>query len=158
MVKNRIKTAGELSLELNESTDKYELYDIAPEFFKDLKKKLENTIQDGIKSYSSDFYVVIESKRERLMQNVARNYIFHRISCPAPHYDQTVYRYNRDLDDVECLWAIPEKSSVKKIMANPIEYYSRSPEMTQTVLDFMDGTLLKTLYMLDNRDNKEIHG
>jgi len=156
MTKNSNKTAGQLSQELAQSTDKHEVNDIIPEEFKDITKKLENIVLDGVKTYIGNFFVVIESKRERLMPNVVRNYIFHRLSCPTPHYDQTVYAYNRQKDEIECLWSIPEKHTVQAIVENPIEYYSRAPEMTQIALDFNDGTLLHRALEIVKKSDKHV--
>ena len=148
------KTAGQLSQELAQSTDKYELGDLFKEKMKSISGKLEQTATHGCKTYSSSFYIVIECKRERLMPNIDRSYIFHRVTCPTPHYDQIVYYHDRKKGSTECLWSLPEKNSCQKIMNNPIYYQSWAPDMTRCVLDFYDGTLLnKALKQVEKDDN-----
>lgn len=161
MVKDRTKTAGRLSRELFESTDKYELGDTIPKTLKDLQAKMESVLEDGINTYEDEFFLVIESKREPLMQNVLRNYILHRISCPTPHCDQTAYHYDKKNDKLTCLWSIPHKEMMMQVKEYPLEWQMIAPEMTRCVFDFLDGTLFKKVFEYDSKLDKvlkEMHG
>jgi len=55
------------------------------------------------------FYVCVITKKERLMDNVLRNYFLARSTCPTPQYDQTVYKYHRDSGAIQFLWVLPSK-------------------------------------------------
>jgi len=47
-----------------------------------------------------DFFIVVLLKKERLLENVLRNYFIATKACPTPHYDQTVYRYDHKNQDI----------------------------------------------------------
>jgi hypothetical protein len=93
--------------------------------------------------FPGDFYIVVLTKRERLMQNVFRSIFFGRLSCPTPDWDQSVYKYNRKNDDITFLWVIPSKQTCEEMTMNkhlipPDEY-----RLLEYVLSFNDGTLKK---------------
>ena len=105
---SRNKTVGQVSLELSqkapESRDPIELQ---REMHKDYVKNVIECIERSKKDFSKDFFVVVITKRERLMENVLRNYFTSRLSCPTPDYDQTVYKYHVKTDEIDYLWSIP---------------------------------------------------
>ena len=88
------------------------------------------------------------------MQNVLRGYFFARRSCPTPDYDQAVYRYRKDGDELEFLWVVPSADSVNLMKNNvesvPTEQYA----LLGFVLKFVDGTLLD----FAKQQNKERRG
>jgi len=169
MTKNSSKTAGQISQELMAkdsevcANNKIEVSDIRNEFNKDYVAKVESTIKDGLTKYTGDFYVVVEAKKERLMPNVIRNFIFHAPVCPTPHYDQTVYKYARKNDKTEFLWSIPDKQTCEWMKTCPLEVPEDHRLLLQTVLDYYDDTLLHKAMTLNGEtiDNfliKEIYG
>jgi hypothetical protein len=109
-------------------------------------------VERGKTCFSGDFFVVVNTKRERLMPNVLRNYFFPRLSCPTPTYDQTVYHYARVDDRVEFLWVIPCQQTCVELYANRMSVDPSVSELLQFVLNFMDGTLDSKARIL----NKEI--
>lgn len=107
-------------------------------------------VNRGKADYNADFYVVVISKREKLMPNVLRHYFFHRISCPTPDYDQTVYKYTRADDALDFMWVIPDKQSCFEIRNNKLQLDLSQHQLLQFVLDFFDGTLDKKAKILNN--------
>lgn len=95
------------------------------------------------KDIDGDFFIVIITKKEPLMPNVLRNYFMGRRTCPTPDYDQTVYRFNREKDEVEFLWVIPSKHTCLFLIANRLEVPLEQHSLLKFVLDFEDGTLFK---------------
>lgn len=104
-------------------------------------KHLLETVDDGYKKYDSDFYVVVITKNERLMQNVFRNYFFHRKSCPTPEYDQSVYKYNRPASRMEYMWTLPSKDACIHLKNNADKVVKEEQQLLDFVLKFYNGTL-----------------
>jgi len=129
------------------------------EMEKDYIRKVENTIAEGLKIYDTDFFVVVEAKRERTMPNVIRNFILHRRSCPTPHYGQTVYKYHRQQDKVEFIWIVPDKNVCEWMKKYPLDVPESERDLLMMVHDFYDDTLLHKAELLNNEDlSKEIYG
>lgn len=106
-------------------------------------------------TFTGDSYIVVITKKERLMQNVIRNYFRGRQTCPTPEWDQIVYQYRRSTDDIIFLWAIPAKDICEWMMQNPWLLATEEKELYSFVSQFYDGTLL----LKAKQFNKEIeHG
>jgi hypothetical protein len=102
---------------------------------------LEACVQEGLSRYPGSFYITVITKKERLMPNVLRNYFFSRVTCPTPDYDQTIYYYCKQREDLEYVWTIPNKQLCMEIVANPIGWLKEEAELVKFVMDFSDGTL-----------------
>lgn len=109
----------------------------------DYDKNVEECVNRCKKDFPGDFYVLVITKREKLMQNVIRNYFYGRLSCPTPDWDQTVYKYKRINDEIIFMWVIPSKQACEEITINkhliPLEEY----KLLEYVMAFNDGTLLR---------------
>ena len=154
------KTFGKRVKEHLEKTDFFSVQDVVGDIVDDTRKKLNNTIEQGKKKYPGDFYLVIEQKVEILLDYVARSFVFHRLSCPTPHYDQTAFKDDR----IEFLWSIPRKNTVRRVLHFPI---GEDEKLVKTVYDFVDGSFYrKALELNGEMDNcrfddqlvKEIYG
>jgi len=147
------KTAGQISLELmQKEADITDVRQIRNERNRDYIKKLEDCINKGLKSYQGDFYVVVASKRERLLPNIIRNFIFHRMSCPTPNYDQVVYQYKREKDEIKMLWTIPDKYTCEDMYSHAVEVPDSHKRLLKFVLDFYDNSLLKYAMKLNKEE------
>ncbi len=152
MIEPRQKV-GKISYDLwNKKPEAADPYEQMREQLSDYDKELFSCLEQAKKTYPGDFYVVVITKKERLMPNVMRNYFFARSTCPTPDYDQTVYLYTKVDDSVEFLWVIPSKQACLYMLNNVLEIQEK--ELLQFVLDFSDGTLMKKALIL----NKEIEG
>jgi len=148
------KTAGQISTELLQAEPStYDYREIREAALHDYAKKVENCVNENVSKYAHDFYVVVEAKRERLMPNVLRNFIFSRASCPTPHYGQTVYRYDKQTSSIEFLWVIPDKEHCKYLYEHAVETPECERGLLKFVLDFYDDTLLKQAQDL-NKENR----
>jgi len=92
--------------------------------------------------FAGDFYVVVLTKKERLMKNVLRNYFIARRTCPTPEWDQAVYKYNRKPDHIEFLLVVPAKDVCIDMTDNALMIDNEEKELLGYVLDYNDGTLL----------------
>jgi hypothetical protein len=145
MINKERDTVGKLSSELLQ-TDTYADHSAGEQMqeqLKDYETNVFDCVARGKTCYSTDFYVVVITKRERLMQNVIRHYFFHRSTCPTPDYDQTVYKYNKKDDSIEFMWVIPAKPIVEELNAHKTEVDLSVSQLLKFVLEFVDGTLDK---------------
>lgn len=108
----------------------------------DYDKNIIECVERNKITFLTDFYVVVLTKRERLMQNVFRNYFYARLSCPTPEWDQAVYRYNRRDDSIFFMWVIPSKQTCEEMVMNKHLIPPEEYKLLEYVLAFSDGTLL----------------
>lgn len=99
-----------------------------------------------------DFFVVVLTKRERLMERLFRLYYAARHSCPTPEYDQSVYHFKYKDERLEFLWTIPDKETCYHLRDNALMVHPDERQLLQFVLDFLDDTLL----ILSKKLNNEI--
>lgn len=107
-------------------------------------------LEDGKKKYPKDFFIVVLTKKERLMQNVIRNYFLSTSACPTPTYDQAVYHYDRLSESFEFLWVIPSKDTCELFRESALQIHPEEQELLKCVLDYYDGTLLKMAKKFNN--------
>jgi galactokinase len=127
--------------------------DIQREVHKDYEQQLRECILNHVPHFNNDFFVVIITKKEPLLDNVLRQYFFARQSCPTPDYDQTLWRYHQSDQSVEFLWVIPSKDTCLYLIDNAVEVHPDEKGLLQFVLDFADGSL----YALAKKLNGEAH-
>lgn len=132
------KIATDLAKKAPDSTNPVELQ---KEMHKDYIDNLIECVESGKKERAEDFFIVVETKREKLLTNVLRNFFYHRHSCPTPNYDQAVYRYNRRDDKVEFLWVLPSQDASWHLLENKHLVVPAEMELLKFVLQMEDGTL-----------------
>jgi hypothetical protein len=145
MTEKRKETVGKLSSELLQR-DTYADHSAGEQMqaqLSDYESNLFDRVVHGKTVYPSDFYLVVIAKREKLMPNAFRLYYFHRISCPSPDYDQTVYKYHRKDDALEFLWVVPAKPVIQEMIAHKHELDPSLFQLLKFVIEFVDGTLDK---------------
>jgi hypothetical protein len=145
------KTLGQHSIEsATKETGTRNVMEIAGAILSDYDKNVMEALEAGRKKYTAmDFYIVVLSKRERLMDNVLRNLFFVRETCPTPNNEQAVYRYDYKNDLLDFVWIVPDDETCRtyimnKHLVDPAEY-----ELLQFILDFNDGTLFKLALALN---------
>lgn len=147
------ETVGKISSELlQKEPDTRDPIALEREMHKDYVNHVYDAVARGKTEFPGDFFVVVITKKERLMQNVLRNYFLARSTCPTPEWDQTVYRYKRADDLIEFLWVVPSKDTCQLFKDNALEISPEEKDLLRFVMDFTDGTLLK----LAKRLNKEM--
>lgn len=99
----------------------------------------EGCVRDN--PFKGDFFIEGLTKKEKLLENVLRNYFIPRYSCPTPSYDQTLYRYNSQADEIEFIWCVPDKDTSDYL------YFHRSQvqekELLEQIIDFKSGKLMR---------------
>ena len=144
-------TVGKISSELIQQSHNYDhtANEQMQEQLKDYDKNVDICFKRSKKDFEGDFYIVVLTKKERLMQNVIRNYFAGRESCPTPEYDQVVYKYNKKNDYLEFLWVVPAKDICTLMIQNALNLPSEQKMLLEFVMDFVDGQLLKKAKMLN---------
>jgi hypothetical protein len=140
------ETVGKISSDLLiKSVDNtHSAYEQMLESLTDFDKHMHETIDRLKKDWpSQDFYIVVITKKERLMTNVLRNYFLGRLSCPTPDYDQAVYCYKSPIDKIDFLWVIPSKDTCTEMIRDPLGVPAEENQLLKYVLDYADGTLFK---------------
>lgn len=147
------ETVGSLSRSLMlKEPDTRDPIELEREMHKDYEKNILLCIEDGKKYYKNFFYIIVITKKERLMPNVLRNYFFHRSSCPTPDYDQALYRYTIHDDKIEFLWVIPSKDTCLTFTHNVTQIVPEELGLLRFILDFADGTLYKKTKQLNGEE------
>jgi hypothetical protein len=137
------QTVGKLSSDLLlKNSEEVHVLDQTNEQLTDYEKNLFETVDTCLTKYFGNFYIVVLTKKERLMQNVIRNYFLGRKTCPTPEYDQVVYTYDRPSDSLDFLWVVPSKDTCELFKNNMLRIDHKEKELLGYVLDFYDGTLL----------------
>jgi hypothetical protein len=131
-----LKTAGEI----NTIT-----HTVAEQGKEQLKEYIPNLIEAVNKGKilrpDQDFYIIVLTKRERLMQNVMRHFFFTRTSCPTPDFDQAVYFYSHLKEEVEFVWVLPDRDTAFYFFHNPLSIPPEDKCLLDIVVDYFDGTL-----------------
>jgi hypothetical protein len=104
---------------------------------------LFEAVDRGCTKYPGNFFIEVNEKNERLLPKVHRDYFVDVLSCPAPTYDHSVFRYNREKGQIEYLWTVPRKD-VADMMRENADEILKQPAWTGEV------ELLRFLYMFDN--------
>jgi hypothetical protein len=148
------KTVGEISTDLlQKANDPVSVIDQTYECLTDFEKELLKCAHDARTKYKGNYFITVITKKEPLMENVIRNFFIHRLSCPTPDYDQTVYRYDRQKDDLEFIWTIPSKDTCLQFIAHKHEIVPSELALLGFILDFSDGTLFKLAKKLNNESD-----
>jgi hypothetical protein len=116
----------------------------------DWDKNIHTAVERGKEMFPlRDFFIVVLTKREKLLPNVLRNLFFPTVFCPTPNYDQTVYHYHNKDDELEFIWTIPGRDICHFIKDNVLSLPKEQHELIKFVLDFADGTLMKKAKQLN---------
>jgi len=148
----RAETVGKASVEARQKQeDTRDPIEIQRAMQEDYIDELLTCVESHISLFPHDFFVVVITKRERLMPNVFRNYFFARQSCPTPDYDQTVFWYHAQDQVINYLWCIPDKETCITFKENALHVVEEERALLQHILDFADGTL----FAVAQKINKE---
>lgn len=152
------ETVGKISTDLQAKDDGYQISAIDQQraMTEDYMKNLFEAVDRGYKKYKGDFFIHVETKREKLLENVLRNYFIIRETCPTPNYDQTVFRYHREKGDIQFFWTIPDRGTCFYFKQNALQVVDEEKELLRFVLQFDDGTLLKLCKKLNNEETETI--
>ena len=145
------KTVGEKSLELSQQApDSRDPIELEREMHKDFEKNFWEKVDAAKKEFPKDFYIVVITKKEPLMQNVLRNYFIARLTCPTPEWDQSVYKYIRNVDSADYLWTIPDKQTCELMLRNKKDVPVQERWLLSYIDQFYRGDLLRLAKKMNN--------
>lgn len=104
---------------------------------------LIQTVERGKKAYNRKFFIVVLFQKDRLMKNVVRQKFLHRMSCPTPSFDQTVYSYDPIEEELIYHWSIPEPHAVNHFYFGLAEVEPEYRQLAEFCRDFRNGELDK---------------
>jgi hypothetical protein len=147
------KTVGSLSQELLiKAPDTRNPIELEREMQRDYLKNIWECIDRSKSNYPDQFFVVVLTKREHLMQNVLRNYFVARQTCPTPNYDQTVFRYTGKDDKLEYIWTIPDRETSFTYLTQALMVVPEERQLLNFILDFKSGALAKLAMHLNGEE------
>jgi hypothetical protein len=152
-------TVGKFATDLIKNDDGYQVnaIDQAQENTKDYMKNLYEAVDRGLATYpNSDFYVHVETKKEKLLENVLRNYFIPKNACPTPNYDQAVFKYDHKTCDLIFMWVIPDRGTCFYFKENYAQIPAEEKDLLQFIRMFDDGTLLKLAKRLNGEETETI--
>lgn len=158
------KTVGKIATELQQqNTEKINIIDQQRQMQKDYMNDLMVAVDRGCNLFDGDFFIHVETKLEKLLSNVIRNYFIPRLTCPTPNYDQTVFRYNRKDGRIEYLWTIPDRETSHHLLDHANEVVQEEKELLNFIAKFANGTLFRMCKKYNNEQDdspllKEEHG
>jgi len=152
----RTKTVGSLSrdLLLKDTKPLHSPDEQMKEQLSEYEDNVNLCIKENKNKFTDKFFVIVITKKEKLMSNVIRNYFFARNSCPTPDYDQIVYKYDTKKDSIELLWVVPDKKTCIYMKSHTPLIDPSQFSLLSYVLRFADGSLFKLSKSLNNEKEK----
>jgi len=151
------KTLGRIVTDLNKqyTSDQIPVLIKAAEMKSEYMDNLLEAVDRGCKLFEKDFFIEVTAKKEKLLDRVHRDMFTPLLSCPAPFWDQTLFRYNRFHGRIEYLWTLPGRNEALYMAAYAPEilkqpYYTGERELLQFLMMAVDGTLTKMMKMYNN--------
>lgn len=89
------------------------------------------------------FFISVLLKKEKLLENVIRNYFIPTKVCPTPTYDQTLYRYDHHKETIEFIWVIPDRDTCETFRENVAIIVPEERQLLKCILDFYDGVYFR---------------
>lgn len=144
-------TVGKIASDLLvKQTDRVSPIDQMREQLSEYDDNIRHCAERFKKLFGKDFFIVVITKRERLLENVIRNYFTGRLSCPTPDYDQTVYKYTVKDDNIQFLWVVPSKDTCYYLKSHENEVVAEEQGILNFVRGFFNGKLLSFAKYMNN--------
>lgn len=144
------KTIGQIALDLKKDPYPQDVIETQREMQKEYlqnlyecaKKHEDITFADGLQGKEKPFYVCVQLKRERLIDNIIRTYFYARRSRPIPDYDLSLYYYDPQSGNIIFVWAIPDKETVEYILENKNQIPRDHEQLYNFCKQFKENTLI----------------
>jgi hypothetical protein len=105
--------------------------------------------------WHTPFYVVVITKKERVLHNVIRRYFVARQSLPSPTWDQTVWHYNPTTSDLRHVWTLPDQETGSWLLMYPEDAPKGHGELLSTIHEFARDQLYIRHYAHLHPDDPE---
>lgn len=114
-IADKSQTVGAKALELASKGDQHQsVYETRQAMQKGYVDELIKAAKAGEKDYPDEkrLYICVQTRRERLLDNVIRSQFYARRTRPIPQYDLAVYYYDCQDEKLSFIWCIPDKQTV----------------------------------------------
>ena len=146
------ETVGKINLDLLPKAvdDTHCAVDQTEEQLKKFEDNFLSCLADGKQKFGQDFYIVVVTKREKLLTRVMRHTFIARKSCPTPHFDEAVYKYTYKDERIQFLWVLPDIETSNYLINNYLMLDPVERQLADFVLKYTDNELLHTAMKLNN--------
>ena len=151
MTDNKVTVGEEAVKRLANPDTKQGIIETQREIDKEYFSEIEKCVKEH-KDWDEPYYIVVELKKERLLENVIRRYFIGRQSLPTPQWDQTVWRYNPKTGDLQFVWVLPDENTAKWMASNPTILSEEHEELVQFIMLFLDKKLYRIYYNQFHKD------
>lgn len=110
---------------------------------------LLEAIERGKKEFSGDFYVSDAGKLEELLPGVLKSHWLTLNACPTPNYDNILFKYIKDTEQIVEIWVIPPWEGVEYMLNNRLEVVSEEQDLLGYCIAFRDGSLDRMAHFLN---------
>ncbi len=143
-------TVGKIATQLKQKQERVRAIDKALEMKSEYMDNLFEAVDRGCKRHKGNFFIEVSTKKEKLLDNVFRDYFADLVACPAPFWDQTVFRYNRFDGKIEYLWTLPGKNEAFWIVEHSNEImkqpdWTGEKDLLKYVCLMVNGTLFRMM-------------
>lgn len=147
------ETVGKIATDLMANGhDSNNVVDVQRELQKDYMASIWECITNHLDKFSGDFYIQIITKKEKLLENVFRNYFMAHQWCPSPDYNQSMFKFHRSSNNLEYLWTLPDPETAIYLVHNAAKLPKEEKELLFYVLCDYNGTLLKKAKKLNGEE------
>lgn len=135
------RTVGQASLELSDKAkEKYDAVELQREMTKDYLNEIYKTAKSV--NWEDPFYICVQARKERLLENVVRNQFYARKTRPLPDFDLTCFSYDPKTEDLKYEWTIPDPDTCLWLLANEDELPEDHQQLIYFIKQFSQGKLI----------------
>jgi hypothetical protein len=144
------ETLGKVATRLaQKQPDERSVIELTNEMLKEYEPNLIKCVLDNRDKFDTDFFIRVETKMEPLLNNVFKFQFFPLNACPTPTFDQTIYIYNKDKEEIRHLWTVPCQDACIYLMRNARQVAKAEQESLMYVQQFYSGELLRIAKLLN---------
>ena len=154
-------TVGQIATDLLQKADgKQEVMETEREANKDYLDQVFECVQNAVSNgWDKPFYVVVISKKERVLENIVRRYFVARKTMPMPDYDQSVFLYDPKSEQLRYFWTLPDANTCEFLLHNDVP--AEETQLKAFVHAFVDDQLydhFAGVYEIHNEWAAEVSG
>ncbi len=116
--------------------------DIAPKYTEDYKAKFREKVEEGLKRFDGDFYILMMFFRDKSIKFGNAYKVMGRAcrGVGSPTFLNDMWKYHRNSDTPELLWSIPSIKECTHMARNKHKVLPEEYPSLRQVLNFLDGT------------------
>ncbi len=139
------QTVGQAAIDLMQKGDQQQsVIDTQREMQKNYVDNLIEAAKRGEDLFgkTKPFYICVQNRRERLLNNVIRSQFYPRQTRPSPTYDLSLFWYEPCSENLRFVWCIPDKEAVENLISNENNVPEDHKQLVHFCKAFKAGTLI----------------